>query len=91
MIDINLENMKDVETRRIHRDLIVIILTDSNGSKIEITTTPENGEIIHDSLESACVEPTYTYEEMQRQLDEAYERIDDLEELLISSGMEEVV
>lgn len=89
MVEINLENMKDVITEKLGGNRILLKLIDKNGTPIEVITTIQNGEAIHDALEKVCVAPEYWYEEMQKELDEANSRIEEFEEILHNIGYQE--
>jgi TolA-binding protein len=90
MIDIDLE-LQDVKSKEIIHNRITLELTSVAGEKIIMYLSATDGERIHDELERVCVAEEYQYENMEKQLAEARDRIDELEEILTNLGYQEAV
>ena len=84
MIEINLENMKDVSVKNV-LGKCEIELINCTGEIIRIITTIQNGEAIHDGLEKITIAPEYWYENMQEEQDNLQIKVEELEEQLTSA------
>lgn len=91
MVEINLESMHKVDVKEIGGDRILITLTNCTGERVEIVTTIEAGEWLQSALEKICVDKCYWYESMEKQLYEAEEKIERLEEIIECSGWDEAI
>ena len=80
MIEINLESMQFCEVKPVGRSRVLLKMIDRNGASIEIITSTEWGEALHDALEKVCVNEAYWYSNMEKQIEELEIRVEELED-----------
>jgi len=86
MVNINLEDMKDVQVKLTTGDNVVKIkLISRSDMEVNIKTTKWNAEYLQEQLEAVVVDEQYRYESMKAELDKAHKRIEELEDRLSNS------
>ena len=80
MIEINLESMQFCEAKPVGRNRVLMKFINANGASIEVMTTTEWGEALHDALEKVCVNEAYWYSNMEKQIEELELRVEELED-----------